>query len=105
MSKKQVKRYSLKIKSKVVLEALKGDKTLNEIGSQFQIPPANIKVWKKQFLENMEIVFNKDSAVDSYKSLLKQKDKDMDDLYRQIGKLNTKLDWAKKKSEEFGLEY
>ena len=51
LSKKR-KIYSTKFKTKLVLEVLKGEKTLNEIASEHQITPKNLQNWKKKFLEN-----------------------------------------------------
>ena len=52
MSKKR-KVYSAEFKSKLVLEVLEAEQTLNEIASKYEILPNNLKNWKKQFLENM----------------------------------------------------
>jgi len=54
MSKKR-KVYSADFKSKLVLEVLEGEFTLNEIASKYEILPANLKNWKKHFLANMSL--------------------------------------------------
>ena len=54
MSKKRTT-YSATLKVKVVLEVLKGEKTLNQISQEYNILPKNILNWKKQFLDNAEI--------------------------------------------------
>ncbi len=41
MSRK-IKRYTAEFKTKIVLEVLQGDKTLNEIASEYSIIPKNI---------------------------------------------------------------
>lgn len=105
MSKRKVKRYPNDFKAKVVLEALKGEQTLSQIASNFRVDPRNIQYWKKEFLDNMELVFDKERAVSSYKEQLKDKEQRIDELYRQNGKLNLLLEWAKKKSKEYGLPY
>ncbi len=105
MTKKQVKQYPAGLKAKVVLEALKNESTLAEIGSKHQVHPSNIKGWRRQFLDNVEVVFDRDQIVRGYKIKLKESSEQVDDLYRQIGKLTSQLDWAKKKVEEFGLGY
>jgi len=103
--KKKVKKYSASVKAKVVLAALKENKTIAEIGSEYNIHPCNIKGWKRQFLENAEVVFDRELQVKSYKEELREEREKTDELYRQIGELSTKLNWAKKKSEELGLVY
>ncbi len=104
MSKRKIRNYENSFKAKIVLEVLKGEKTVNEISQEYQVLPCTIKGWKRQFLENMEFVFNKDNAVVEYKTQIKDKEAAMDELYKQIGKLNTLLEWAKKKSREAGFE-
>ena len=50
MSKKR-KTYSADFKSKVILELLEGNKTINELASSYEVLPRSIALWKKQFLE------------------------------------------------------
>jgi len=103
MSVKKIS-FNSKLKSKVILEVLKEEKTITEIASYYKIAPTNIYDWKKRFLENIELTFDKEKALGEYKQQLKNKESKIDDLYRQIGKLNSQLDWAKKKSKEAGFE-
>jgi len=103
MSKRKVKKYSSSFKARVVLEALKEEKTLSQIGSEYRVDPKNIHNWKKEFLANAELVFDKEKAVSEFKEQIKDKERQIDALYRQNGKLNLLLDWAKKKSQEYGL--
>jgi transposase-like protein len=101
--KKKYTNYSNKFKFKVVLEVLKNEKTLNEISSDFQVPKKNVQNWKNQFLQNGEIVFNKEKAVAEYKHKLESGQKEKDNLHRKIGQLTIENEWAKKKIEELGL--
>ena len=105
MSKRQIKRFDTEFKVKVVLEALKEELTINELSAKYKVIPANISNWKRDFLANAELVFDKEKAVAQYKEQLYEKDRQMDELYRQLGKTNTQLEWCKKKSKELGLEY
>ena len=66
MSRKR-KVYSADFKAKLVLEVLEGELTLNEIASKYEILPVNLKNWKKQFLENMSLAFDKSAVVKEYK--------------------------------------
>ena len=84
-------------KSQVALAALKGDKTVNELAALFGVHPTMIHAWKKQLVENAEEVFQsgtKSSGAD-HEALQAQ-------LYEQIGRLKTELDWLKKKAAGFG---
>lgn len=103
MGTKKIRQFDSKFKAKVALEAIKEEKTIAEIAVMFDVLPRSVAGWKKEFLDNMELVFNKEKAVQKYKEELKEKDREQDQLYRQIGKLTTENEWMKKKSEEYGL--
>ncbi len=47
------KTYNAEFKAKVVLEVLEAEQTINEIASKYELLPANVKNWKKMFLEAM----------------------------------------------------
>jgi len=101
--KKQVKKYSAKEKSRIVLETLKEDKTIAQIGSEYNVHPRNIQNWRKQFLENIEVVFDREQLVKQYKEALIAEASKTDELHRQIGELTAQLNWSKKKSREAEL--
>jgi transposase len=91
MQKKRT-RHSQEFKAKVALEALKEQKTINEIASQYQIHPNQVTRWKNELIEGAGKVFED-------KRTKKQDDKPGEDkLYQQIGQLQVELDWLKKKS-------
>jgi len=90
--------YPAKFKAKVALEAIKEEKTLNELSSLYEVSPKVIRSWKKYFLEHMEELFEKNSKS---KDKIDKIDKiSNDDLYQQIGQQKVEIDWLKKK---FGL--
>lgn len=62
MSKKRTS-YSSAFKTKLVLEVLQNNKTLNEIGSEYNVTPANLRNWKKTFLSNAEIAMEPSRAL------------------------------------------
>jgi putative transposase len=97
MSKRTVKHYSSEFKVKVVLELLKEDQTLNQLASKYGIFPGSLINWKKQFLENAELAFNKEQVIKEYKQKLCHKELENEQLYNEIGKLTTQLSWAEKK--------
>ena len=53
MSKTKRNRYSAEFKAIVALEAIKGDQTINELGSRYGLHPNKIANWKRQAIENM----------------------------------------------------
>jgi len=90
------KQYTPKFKSQIVLEILKEEKPMSEIASENGIHTNQLHKWKKQFLQEMPQVFEKQN-----KDLEKMKaayEEQLDDLYTEVGKLTTQLSWLKKKS-------
>ena len=88
---------SAAFKAKAALAAAKGDKTLAELASQYEVYPNQISAWKKQLLEGMSELFE-----DGRKRKQVECDVEAAQLYEQIGRLKVELDWIKKKSAEFG---
>jgi|SRR3990172_2303014 len=79
-------------KTQVVLAILKGDKTRLEVCSQFGIHPTQVDKWKNKVLAGLPTLFT-----EGKNDLLKERDKLIEELYKQIGQLKVELDWLKKK--------
>lgn len=93
------KRHTPEFKTKVTLEALKVNKTSNELASRFHINPVQISTWKRKVIEEMPEIFRHSS-----KKKPKSEDELTAPLYEEIGRLKVQLDWLKKKSAEFSGE-
>ena len=102
MSKKRTT-YSAEFKVKVVLEVLKGDKTLNQISQEYNVLPKNIINWKKQFLDNAEIAMEPSKAVKEYKDKIKDLEKKVDKYAKTVGKITVERDWAVGKLKSLDL--
>lgn len=92
MSSKR-KSFSASFKTKVALEAIKEEYSINELASKYEVHPNMIRSWKKIFLENSESLFED-------KRRKKQTDKEeieTDELYKRIGQLEIENNWMKKK--------
>ena len=63
------KTYSADLKAKLVLELLEGDKTVNEVASKYEVLPKSLQDWKKQFLSNVSLAFDKSAVVKEHKSM------------------------------------
>ena len=91
--KKQRKSYTAAFKAKVALEAIKGQRTTNEIASAFEVHPNQVTQWKKQAVSQLSDIFSNGRArAESAEEELRNQ------LYQQIGQLKVELDWLKKKS-------
>jgi transposase len=55
------KQHSPAFKAQVALAALKGDRTVNELASQYGVHPTLINGWKKQLLAGADQVFGNGS--------------------------------------------
>ena len=91
------KQYSPKFKAKVALEAIKGQRAINEIAAAYGVHPPVIQKWKKHALDLLPEVFT------DGRSRATQTDEQLrDQLYQQIGQLKVELDWLKKKAGLLG---
>ena len=95
--------YSAEFKAKVAIDAIKEDKTVSEIASEKQVDPKSVRDWKKELIENSKVIFDRSKEILPYKDELKKKDKEIEELYKQIGQLTVEVNWAKKKVRELGL--
>ena len=96
MSKKR-KSYSADFKAKLVLEVLEGEKTINEIASKYEIVPKNLVNWKKQFLENMSLAFDKSAVVKEYKEEIDELKKSKDSIAKKLGETIVEKDFLEGK--------
>jgi transposase-like protein len=92
------KSHSAQFKAQVALAALRGDKTVNEIASQFEVHPTLVNEWKKRLSQQAESVFaspGKPVSTSDAEALNAQ-------LFEQIGRLEMDLEWLKKKLPDVG---
>ena len=94
MSKaKKRKAHTAEFKAKVGLEALRGVKTINEIGQEYGVHPVQVGQWKKAIQEQAKTLFEGKRGP---KPVAAYQEPEL--LYSEIGKLKVELDWLKKKS-------
>ncbi len=87
------KQYSPKFKAKVALEAIRGERTLNQLAAQFHVHPVQIGHWRKTAMEQLADLF-----VDGRKRKPRDGEVDPEALFEEIGRLKMELDWLKKKA-------
>lgn len=92
MSRKR-RKFSASFKAKVALAAIKGQRTIAQLASEYEVHGNQITQWKKQLLDAAVEAFSR-----SRESDLKDQDELTASLYEQIGRLKMELDWLKKKS-------
>ena len=91
------KRHGADFKARVALEAIKEQRTVNEIAALYEVHPVQVSQWKKQAREGLADLFSSGRVRDE------KDDEDLRDrLYQEIGQLKVELDWLKKKFRLFG---
>lgn len=93
MNRRPRRNHSSAFKAKVALEALKEQKTLSQIASQYSLHQNQICDWKKVALERLHELYDKGGTgnIPDLESITAP-------LYQQIGQLKVELDFLKKKS-------
>ena len=84
------------------MAALKGDKTINQIASEYEVNPTQVKLWRDALKQASPDVFvdkrNKGSS-----GVPTATQSQVDELHRVIGIRDAELEWLKKKIHGFGL--
>jgi transposase-like protein len=83
-------------RAKVALAAVKGDKTLSQLASQFDVHANQVSAWRKELVERAAELFEDGRRRQAEEAF------DADALYAQIGRLKVELEWLKKKAAELG---
>lgn len=86
--------YPPEFKTKVVLEILSEQLTVNQIAAKYDVSPVVLSRWKKEFLERASDVFKK-GPTEAEKELEQSKEH-IADLERKVGQLTYEVDWLKK---------
>ena len=91
MSKTSRRKFTAEFKSKVCVEALKEQQTIEALAKKYDLHPTQINTWKKEFLQNASVVFEKEgtSKQSDHEALTQA-------LYAQIGELKVANDFLKK---------
>lgn len=87
------RQHSAEFKTNIVLEILKEEDTFSRICSKYSIHPTVARRWKDKALEVLKNSFSGQSIGDQ----IKQRDKLIEELYTEVGRLKYQLDWLKKK--------
>lgn len=89
--KRTRRKFTSKFKAKVVLDVLRERETLQQIASKYEIHANQISMWKRQFLDSAENLFDGDLRTPERKQ-----EADEEKLYKKIGQLQVEVDFLKK---------
>lgn len=87
------KNHSALFKAQVALEAVKKEKTISQLSSEYGVHSNQITQWRKRVLDELPGIFSQ-----KRKKKEKETEELQSELYQQIGQLKVELDWLKKKS-------
>ena len=91
------KKYSKELKARIALDAIKGQKTIAELASEYGVHANQISIWKKQLLDAAPDTFTsgKDKGAE-------KKEIECERLYQKANQLQIEVDWLKKKTGYLG---
>jgi len=89
------KRYTAQFKAQMVQETLKEEKTLNQLAAEHGVHPNQLKRWKATVLEGLPGLFSQSNQAAQTAA---DHERQVTELYAEIGRLTTELTWLKKKA-------
>ena len=85
-------KHSKELKARIALDAIKGQKTMSELASEYGVHANQISRWKKQLLDASPDIFTRGKDKEAEK-----KEVERDRLYKKVGQLQIEVDWLKKR--------
>ena len=89
--KRERKLYNIWFNAKIAMEAIKGQRTINEIASHYGLHPKLVSLWRRQAIDLIPEAFSARRDREA-----ERKEKLRSRLYQEIGQLKVELDWLKK---------
>ncbi len=90
------KHFTASQKAQIALEILKEERTVNQLACEYGVHPNVLYRWKKQALENLPKLFEDENKGERARQA--EHERQVNELYSEIGRLTTQLNWLKKKS-------
>ena len=85
------RRFTADFKARVALDALRGDKTIQEIASKHRVHPNQVSAWKRQAVEGLGAVFSNGASGGG-----RDHGAEVRDLHAKIGELTVERDFLAK---------
>ena len=82
------RRFTAEFKAKVALEALRGDRTIQEIASRHKVHPNQVSAWKRQAMDGLGAVFSNGAE-----RATQDHEAEVHDLHAKIGQLTVERDF------------
>jgi transposase len=82
------RRVTADFKAKEALEALRGDKTIQEIATRHKVHPDQVSTWKRQAMDGLDAVFS--NGPDKARV---DREGETHDLHAKIGQLTVERDF------------
>ena len=88
MATRRRRRFTADFKKRVALEALRGDRTVQEIAARHEVHPNQVSTWKRQAIDGLDEVFGRGGA-----SRQSDQEATIRDLHAKIGELTVERDF------------
>ncbi len=82
------RRFTADFKAKVALEALRGDKTIQEIAARRKVHPNQVSTWKRQAMDGLGAIFS--NGIDKARV---DHESEVHGLHAKIGELTVERDF------------
>ena len=82
------RRFTADFKARVALEALRGDKTIQEIASRHKVHPNQVSAWKRQAVDGLDSIISNGAD----RTRVDHED-EVHDLHAKIGQLTVERDF------------
>ncbi len=85
------RRFTADFKARVALDALRGDKTIQEIATRHKVHPNQVSTWKRQAMDGLDTIFS--NGADKTRV---DHEGEVHDLHAKIGQLTVERDFLAK---------
>ena len=99
--KRKRRTFTAETKAKIALEAMKGEKTVNEIAQLYEVHPNQVSQWKAEMLANASAAFDKGKRSNEAEQRHERREQK---LLKKIGELSMDVDFLKKSCRKLGIE-